>query len=82
MQDLPLTVIPRMLGQAMTHLADICLAEGTLLLFSAHIAVTKVALAIFVSETLSTFVGAGEFAHVEHVTDLARDLHFFELRLA
>ena len=58
MQNLPLTVIPHMLGQAMTHLVDICLAEGTLLLFSAHIAVTKVALAIFVCETLSTFVRA------------------------
>ena len=78
----PLAVISNVLGQTMRHLIDIYRAEGTLLLLSALCAVTKMALFVFVSETLAAVVRTGKLAHIQHVSDLSGDFHFLEFLLA
>ena len=66
----------------MSHLIYIHLAEGTLLVLRALRAFAEVALFVFVVEFSTASVGTGEFAHVKHIFDLARDLDLLKLLLA
>lgn len=82
MEDLPLTIIPHVLRQAVCHLIDINRAEGTLLILSALGTVTEVALFVFVSKALAAAVGTRKFTHVKNVSNLSRYFHLLKLRLA
>ena len=64
------------------HLTNIHGTEWTFLLLNTLSAGREMALSILVSELFTTVVRAGELAHVEHVGDLAGNLHLLEALLA